>query len=204
MAYDRQSPTSTGGHLKPAVTLAFGNSRIKDLAGEVWSCNGLLGRYADRQFELHQRSYLRSIYGDCFAATIANTLCHAKTIWTWERWPEIPKSIQRRYPTVAIERSAALGKWHLSSLDWMMALAIHERIKRLRITGIQNMRGGEPIGALACLAYWLGLAEGRGMKIEILNCDGIGKTYQLLESERQYGREDVVLIEHHTATGRIG
>lgn len=177
-----------------AVTLAFPEAEEKELRGEVWSCNGYLRHLADRQFELHRRNYLARVYGhrrtQCFYF-----LKPGARLVTWEPWPEFPANRQMRYPVAAVERLGQFGKWHLSTVDWMIALALHEHVRRLRIVGLRNMRGGEPINAIACISYWIGLAEGRGTQIELVDCDSIGKTYQLLESERQYGREDVVLVE---------
>lgn len=56
-------------------------------------------------------------------------------------------------------------------------------------------RGGEPIGARACLEYWLGVAEAKGIAVEVFGRGDVFKTYQLLRSDKQYGPEDVHLVE---------
>lgn len=163
----------------------------------VWTCNGLLrdkNIRVSRWFELHRREYLSRVMPSDAFLSYCRFMRDLKNVVTFDFWPEANRH-WRIYPVEEVEKLAPLGKWHCGSFDWMVALAILEGFETINLYGVQFMRGGEPISAPAALAYWLGVASGRGIGIQLFNCDAIGKTYQLLESERQYGREDVILVE---------
>jgi len=53
----------------------------------------------------------------------------------------------------------------------------------------------EPISARACLEYWCGVAEGRGIKVTTAEDCDIFLQYHLLKSSTVYGYDDVKLIE---------
>jgi len=170
---------------------------------EVWSCNGLNSDTSGlaRMFELHNRAYLKAVHADF--ADYERRLQHLSAeiaVYTFRPWPKMPSVL---YPKPAVERLSPLGQWHCGTFDWMIALAILEQRPLIRLWGIGFSRCGEPIGAPACSAYWVGLAQGRGIAVEFYRCDTFGKTYQLLESERQYGYEDMVLVEGTKAKAKL-
>ncbi len=181
----------------PRLSRAF--NRLLPRTG--WSCNGIVIQgpkglvRPDRMFELHRRNYLRFVLGKGFApyVDLLRAISTVSEITLIEPWKELPKATL--YPIRAVE-ALPHGKWHTGSFDWMLACAIAEGYKDITISGMQFQRGGEPLGAPACISYWAGLAVGMGIKLTVLeDCDTLFKTYQLLQSERQYGREDVVLLE---------
>lgn len=170
---------------------------------EVWSLNHaheiLGGVKFHRYFELHRRLYLQTHEPDNFTARVKwmRTLKrHDVPVYTWEVWPECKTN--RLYPKSDVEALSPHGDYHLGSFDWMVALAILEGYETIRLYGVDFSRGGEPIGARACLEYWLGFAEGRGIGVEVFGRGDVFKTYQLLRSSRQYGFEDVHLVEEAT------
>src|SRR5256885_12075637 len=67
------------------------------------------------------------------------------------------------FPYTTLFRS----RWHCGSLDWMVAAAIVWEAASIALVGISFMRGGEPLNGPACLAYWLGLAQGRGIEVAV-------------------------------------
>lgn len=178
---------------------------------ELWTCNGLIWD-VDIMFEIHRRSYLKTVYGEEFAryekqllnyttgATNAylqaqsskNRVVERPLLVTAHPWPTIHSVT---YPETLIRGIAQFGAWHCGSFDYMLAYALLKGYTDIRLYNINFTRGGEPLGAPACLAYWVGVANGRGATVRLFNCDTIGKTYQLLESRRQYGLEDMVLVE---------
>lgn len=180
---------------QPSILRAIGRQVGKSLEG--WSCNGITlhGALPDRMFELHRRNYLRMVLGRSFTSYVdtLRDISQRKTLMLIEPWKELPAA--SLYP---IKRVEALphGRWHTSSFDWMLACAIAEGYRDITIAGMRFQRGGEPLGAPACISYWVGYAIGQGVRIHVMeDCDTLFKTYQLVESERQYGREDVVLVE---------
>lgn len=88
--------------------------------------------------------------------------------------------------------------YHASSFDWLVAYAIHLKATHIAVHGVGfalDSNREEPISARACLEYWLGYAEGRGIKtIVARDCD-IFYQYHLVRSRTVYGYDDVVMVE---------
>ena len=147
-------------------------------------------------FQLHQRHYLergqrnQAALGfftwsvDWYASLRYTPL----TVWDPTDWPECP-TVQR-YPKEAVEALTLHGRYHLSSVDWLVALAIQRGYKHISIYGIDfgPTDGGEPMGARACLEYWLGVAEGRGIETHVEG-GAMFTGYQWVRSSWQYGYE---------------
>lgn len=98
------------------------------------------------------------------------------------------------YPKAKVEALTSHGTYHAGSFDWMVALAILEGFKHIRITGVNFANGGEPISARPCLEYWLGVAEGWGIKTEVIGGDCF-RIFHLTRSDVQYGFAPWSLIE---------
>lgn len=178
---------------------------------ELWTCNGLIWD-VDIMFEIHRRSYLKTVYGEEFpryekqllnyTTGATNALLQARSkrnrdvphpkLITAHLWQGLVSTV---LPVTSMAEHLNFGAWHCGSFDYMMAYALYLDYRDIRLYNINFTRGGEPLGAPACLAYWVGVANGRGATVRLFNCDTIGKTYQLLESRRQYGLEDMVLVE---------
>ena len=86
------------------------------------------------------------------------------------------------------------GAYHAGSFDWMVAFAIAEGFKEIHVCGADFARGGEPISARPCLEYWLGVAEGRGIKTVVHGGDCF-RIYHLMRSDCAYGFEPFALVE---------
>ncbi len=114
----------------------------------------------DRWFELHQFSTLEP---DERRDLLKGTYTKGRPVYTVRRYPRVPGSVA--YPIEAV----AQGRLPLftSSFAYMMALAIHEGAQEIAVTGIELERGSarertvERLG----LAYWVGVAEGEGIKV---------------------------------------
>lgn len=167
---------------------------------EVWSLNSahevLPGVHFHRYFELHRRAYLQRYEMGNWEARLKwmrDLKRKDCPVYVWEVWPECKTA--RLYPKADVEQLTPHGRYHLGSFDWMVALAILEGFETIKLFAVDFSRGGEPIGARACLEYWLGFAEGRGIGVEVFGRGDLFKTYQLLRSDKQYGIEDVHLVE---------
>lgn len=122
---------------------------------------------------------------------------------TDEPWRTIPVYLPKRhnlvpaaavYPRAKVEALTPHGAYHAGSFDWMVALAILEGFTHIRITGVNFANGGEPISARPCLEYWCGIAEGRGITVEIVGGDCF-RIFHLTRSDTQYGFAPWRLIE---------
>jgi len=98
--------------------------------------------------------------------------------------PAIPGSVG--YPREAVQREFAWGghdeEFFTGSIDWMLALAIWEGVRRIEVFGVDlweapHERGDQRTGA----HYWIGIARGRGCEVVIPDESSLCKT------ERLYG-----------------
>jgi hypothetical protein len=145
---------------------------------ELWGLNmepGKAGwppvRAHTRWFQLHPPRYLRTHYPKGI-----DDLAHD---WSEERgvplymdrhYEEYPDSVA--YPKAEVEALwPYYGRYHTSSFDWMVALAILEGFERIELHGCEfgayPYTLGEPISGRACLEAWLGFAAGRGTDIHV-------------------------------------
>jgi hypothetical protein len=183
--------------------LIGGHATVVPPHDELWSLNAcyrwlpkpLLTR-CTRWFELHNRAWLKGNYGKgregkgSFADHVKALDKLRIPVYQWKPWPEIRQAIA--YPKTTIELSTSHGRYHCGSFDWMVALAIHEEaFCRIDLYGIDlGPLDGEPISARPALEYWLGVAEGSGMTVTAYG-GSLFSTFQLVQSRRQYGFEDV-------------
>jgi hypothetical protein len=92
----------------------------------------------------------------------------------WLAQTPVPVYLQNRhedYPTSStfpaddIARAFSRGWYHCGSVDWLVSFAILSGAERIALHGMSYGRG-EPESARACLEYWCGFAEGRGITVE--------------------------------------
>lgn len=125
-------------------------------------------------FELHSRRYL--------AREWAKSPVHVRRlrrlpvpcyVQDARAWPELRQPIT--FPRAHLRRVFPRGDYHASSIDWMVAFGIFSGYKEIGIWGVNfgPTDGGEPLSARACLEYWIGFAEGRGVKVTIHEPTGL-------------------------------
>lgn len=157
-----------------------------------WSYNdGPLVQYT-RWFQLHPPHYLRVHY----PRGIEDLARH----WTYDRgvrlymdryYKQYPDS--EAYPKADVEALTDTGWYHASSFDWMLALAILEGFPHIKLYGCGQVTfpglSTEPISARACLEYWIGVAEGRGIDVSVIDPGDVLKIVHLAKmvSQKQYG-----------------
>lgn len=84
-------------------------------------------------------------------------------IYMRQHWPEIPKSIP--YPLQSI--LANFRPYFTNTVSWMIALAIFEGFKEIGIWGVDMAVGSEYNHQRPSCEYFIGIAEGRGIKVTI-------------------------------------
>lgn len=114
-----------------------------------------------------------------------------------DSWKGLLKN-QVIYPLKEIERMPR-GRYHASSFDMMVAYAISLKAKVIHLHGagfaLDSPRE-EPISARACLEYWCGYAQGRGIDVrEHRDCHGLFRQFHLVMSDTVYGFDDVRMVE---------
>lgn len=194
-----------GPEPKKVAIVGFATTRVCAPYGEegweLWSLNDPVtaAGYAPRSsftrwFQLHPPRYLAKHY----TRGLQDLAMHwgertGIRLYMDQHYPEYPDS--EPYPKEAVEQLSGHGWYHTSSFDWMLALAIHEGFEEIAIYGCQfyswPAMNGEPISALQCLHYWVGVAEGRGIKVSVHGGGHLFSTIHLASytSRLQYGFE---------------
>jgi hypothetical protein len=180
---------------------------------EVWGLNDLYRFRAaddiqrwDRWFEIHTPECIEQM-GDAKLAANAGRVAlpsaneHYQTLASWglelpvymvSKVAEVPNSVA--YPLEAIldEFSPCFmkrdrAKYFTNSISYMVALAIYEGFEEIHIYGVDMATNGvdtEYAKQRPSCEFWLGVAVGRGIKIEIPD------ESDLLKTRFMYGFED--------------
>lgn len=136
-----------------------------DPSWEIWGVNdawSFMPR-ADRWFEVHSRPIheweLRRAKGHLdFLATFAGP------IYMIDHYDHIPTSVA--FPLAEVIED--LGRVYLtSSIAYMLALAIHERVDELGVWGVDMASQSEYGHQRPCCEWLIGVAEGRGMRVTL-------------------------------------
>lgn len=88
--------------------------------------------------------------------------------------------------------------YHASSFDWLVAYAIHLKATRIHLHGANfalDSPREEPVSARACLEYWCGYAQGRGIEVREYDCHGLFRQFHFVMSGTVYGYDDVRMVE---------
>lgn len=130
---------------------------------EVWGLNQLyryLGRF-DRWFEIHNRPMFEAdmVRDTNYVAWLQQS---PVPVYMIDVFPDMPNSV--RFP---LEACANLGgrDYFTSSIAYMFALALLEGFEEIGIWGVDLIVGEEYTNQKPCLEWWIGFAEGRGVKV---------------------------------------
>lgn len=151
-----------------------------DPSYELWGMNQAyehFQRRPDRWFEIHTPDAQADVAVPTYHADLQKMPC---PVYMIDVTPEVPQSV--RYPR---ERVTVGRAYFTSTAAFMVALAIHEGFEEIALFGIDCTIGGEYAYQKPCLEWWLGQAEGRGIRVVI------PKTSALLKSAYVYGYEPV-------------
>lgn len=137
---------------------------LEDPSWEVWGMNEFWvkwGQYATRWFEIHQ---LPILYREGWQRYKWLEKCEIP-VYMAKHYARIPSSIQ--YPMKQV--SKGFLRQFSSTFSYEMALAIHEGFKTIGLYGIGLPNGTyrERFVELRGLLYWMGVAAGKGIKLEI-------------------------------------
>lgn len=112
-----------------------------------------------------------------------------------DAWPKKVLPGQKMFPRESMNQRRR--DYHASSFDWVVAYAIHAGAKHIAVHGVNfalDSPRDEPISGRACLEYWLGYAEGLGIRTTTIDCD-IFYQYHIVRSRSVYGYDDVINVE---------
>lgn len=146
----------------------LGRPRKRRPGWDIWACNppdsvlkkAAEERVVNRWFELHDLRIHR-IRREHYLAWLGALEIPVMVLDT-VAW--LPTS--ERFPLDAIEKLLPkYGDYHCGSFDMLMAYAIWCGYRRITLHGM-DYREGEPDSSVKCLEFWLGVAAGRGIKID--------------------------------------
>ena len=153
---------------------------------EFWALNDMYDVVPvdkiSRWFEIHRWEFIKEHISKRTNSPYAERLAQLKMpIYMQEQHSEIPTSV--KYPLETLIEHFG-RRFFNSTIDYMLALAIYEGYQDISIYGV-HMSYMEEYGEQrpSCL-YWLGVAEGKGIKIHIPDDSDLLKSYWL------YGYED--------------
>jgi len=150
-----------------AGTSAF--TPFRDDSWEIWGMPWIVMPRVSRQFDLHSQ--------DCWDAGPGRDPSNDEWIGrNAEKFPDVPVyceptrmhryKVAVEYPLAAVMASLPIAFLE-NSVAYMLALAIHERADRIGLFGVHMMGSGEYAFERPSITYLVGLAQGRGIEVEI-------------------------------------
>lgn len=180
-----------------------GQEVLDDDDREIWTLNAIRPAWLpnariSRHFNLHRYEHLVRDWKDGLERELKWAKRNPKVpFYVIGDWPSIPKPLQ--FPLNELRAFARGGGYHAGSFDMMVAFAMLLKAKDIALHGINlNMESGEPLSGRACLEYWCGMAEGRGIKVHAASDCDLFAQYHIVKSHTIYGYDDVRLVEHRT------
>ncbi len=159
---------------------------------EIWGLNGVYS-YIDfanitnitRWFDIHSMECIKEIYTSTHYAYGSGYLEWIKNltipIYMQEVFEEVPTSV--KYPLEEI-LARFPRKYFTNSISWMLALAIYEGYEDISIYGVDMATASEYACQRPSCEYFIGYAEGLGVKVYLPDQSDLLKTPFL------YGFED--------------
>jgi hypothetical protein len=187
--YTAAAPASNGAQEQPpavrtvAICGTATSSRDEILKQpdnvEIWSLNqGYKWQpRVDRLFDIHHHAAVRDEKHVEWLKT--NTTVPVYMLDTYEH---LPMSI--RYPLEDVLEGGRYRKVFTSSISYMLALAIHERVSEVRLLGVDMATDSEWAYQRDGCLYWIGVAEGLGIKVYLPDISPLSQQYL-------YGREPI-------------
>lgn len=201
--------------MKQAVILGGGaKARCLDLefvdqeGVEIWGVNFMHTKTSwvprfDRMFNIHRYELLKK-YGYPVWSDAEWTRDHKETrVFLADVWPDKRVARAEVFPSLSL-RAYPRGDYHCNSLDWLVAYAVYEGFEAVHLHGWNLEREGavEQLSAARCAEYWIGFAEGRGVKVIAAEDSAICGVYHLVKSNRVYGYDDCPYYEDLTLEGK--
>ena len=160
--------------MKKVCIVGLGLSRINtpydDKEFEIWGLNDSFSilKRCDRLFQIHKLEDIKDMIGRYNKTNVIEELKSIKIpIYMQQVFDDIPSSV--KYPLKEVSN----GYHQLFSccISYMIALAIYENFEEILICGVELANDEEYTNQLPSVLYWLGIAEGKGIKVIISeNC----------------------------------
>ena len=157
----------------------------------MWGLNEITQERADAWFELHPHS-VQSEHDLAWLAQCQSP-CYVLDIDEWHGL--IPHPV--RFPLARL-RAAGFRDYYTATFCYQIALALLDGFEMIGLYGVELYYGSprERLVERACVEYWLGVADGRG--VEVVNRSGLSQQPYLYgydyEKEKTYVDSDVASL----------
>ena len=177
----RRAPFAGVGRLRKIACLGGAKSLHftpwHDPTWELWahaSCRHLCARDPDLLFDMHPpelwRDPKKKSWDPKYAAWIAT---NRVPIMMQEAYPDVPAAMRYPFETIITEFPRGYMTNHLA---YMIALALSEGVTHIGVFGCDYNTNSEYGPQRGSAEYWLGVAEGRGVHVQIApQCDLLNK-----------------------------
>lgn len=164
---------------------SWAETNWQDPDAEIWCLNEFYkvgktvpGFKADRWFEIHDRNSKSKATPE-HQQFLQTCPC---PVYMWKKYNDIPNSV--RFPKDEIitffeERGFKGARYFTNSISWFIAFAIYEGFKEISVTGVDLATDQEYGWQRPSCEYWIGVAEGMGIKINIPSSSDLLKCTQL-------------------------
>jgi len=193
IALQADSQFRNRGLKKRLAIVGFANSKTEapynDPTWEIWGLNdlhGIIPRWT-RWFDIHTPEVIdidvqagRAPPDKCGIGGLSHLTC---PVYMQQRNPKVPNSVQFPLDEVLKTFSNLTGKrYFTNSISYMLAFALYEGIitgrqwDEIHIYGVDMAVGTEYEVQRASCEYWIGIAEGMGIKMYIPDSSDLNKT----------------------------
>lgn len=168
---------------------------------DIWTLNSAWRRFGwsydgppdslTAYFELHTPKYLREEWGpDKSHFRQLSFLRVPVYVQNATAWPALEHPVT--LPRPQLRKAFPRGDYHASSVDWMLALGIWKGYKQIDVygTSFSPIDAGEPLSARSAFEYWVGYAEGRGVKVQVHEPTGAFWIYNYTKERTPYHTDD--------------
>jgi hypothetical protein len=154
-----------------------------DESYEIWSLSDnyrQLKRW-DRWFEIHDVEFHRQLHPEHWEFLTTN---HGKPLYLLEPHRDIPHALA--FPKAAIFERFPQPEFHryfTNSISWFIAMALVEGFEHIGLYGVDMAQHEEYAQQRPSCEYWIGVANGLGVTVEI------PEESDLMKSSKLYGYE---------------
>jgi hypothetical protein len=178
----------TEAHLKVAIIgkapSSISLAPYNDESWEIWTLSDLpftkeVPRWT-RHFELHDPRVIINRGAGQYWKWLTEQPTNDKPIYMREMVPAIQAGVLFPWETII----AKYGGYFNNTVSWLIAFAIQSGVKELGVFGVDMAQSQEYLAQRPSCEYYLGMAEGMGIKVTIPGAS------DLLKCRRLYGIED--------------
>jgi len=161
------------------TTSSLQDAPYQDDSWEIWGLNGAYTAIPkwDQWFDMHSMEVLKANHSPAYFEFLKKAGNKLTLNQKYEEYPDA-----RVFPYK--ELVGKHGRYFTNTIAWLIALAIEQQPEEIGIWGVNMAQDTEYAHQRPCCEYFLGMAKGLGIEINI------PKASELLKATHLYGVED--------------